>query len=168
MRNNVRNLTLSAISAALGIVLLYVASFIPTVRLAVLCVASLSVVVVYVHAGTPWALGTFAVVSVLGLFLCPDKSEALIFTIFLGYYPIIKFPIERIGKRWLRLLAKLAVFNAAFTVLLGFLLALLHGLPVGLTLFLVYVLANIVFLVYDYALKKLVLFYMRKIDGRVK
>ena len=166
--SKVRDLTLSAVSAALGVVILYIASFLPTLRLALLCVASLSVVVVYIRSGRAWALGTYAVVSALGLILSPDKSESLVFTLFLGYYPILLFPFERIAKRALRLLAKLAVFNLAFTVLFGFMKVLLRGSPDGRVLFVLYVLANLAFLVYDFALRKLILFYMRKIDGRVK
>ncbi len=54
-----------------------------------------------------------------------DK-EAAFFYLFLGYYPIIKWNIEKIGKKPLRLALKLVVFNAAIFLMYAILGFVLH------------------------------------------
>ena len=54
----------------------------------------------------------YGAVALLSCLLCPDPEAAALF-LFLGYYPIIKGPLDRISPALLRALAKLALFLVA-------------------------------------------------------
>ena len=61
MKERSRSTAYAALAAALGTVLLYLASVLPTGKLVVVCVASLCTVFVQTVCGWKWAVGAFAV-----------------------------------------------------------------------------------------------------------
>ena len=116
----------------------------------------------------------YAAVSLLGLLFVPDKEIALIFTVLLGYYPLVKPRFDRIRPRALQLVCKLLLCNAAVLAMYGLLLGLVFLLvPAGsisqelrttalamslLTLSM----GNVAFALYDRALCNLLLLYKLK------
>ena len=117
MRDSAKKMARSAVAAALGFGILYLASVLPAARLAVLCVASVCVVLVQMSCGWKWALGCWAATALLSLLLLPSKGTAAVYAAFLGYYPLVKLAAERIGKPLLRWGCKILAFNAAFAAL---------------------------------------------------
>lgn len=169
MTNTTRTLTRAAICAAAGVVILLLSSLLPSARLAFAAIASLGVIFIFMTSSWKWALGTYAVTAGLSLLLLPGKIPALLYACFFGFYPIIKLCAERLRRPFVRWSLKLGVFNAAFLVFyLTFVKAILFGRIGTGRLILILLVSNLVFLIYDYALKKLILFYLRKIAGRVK
>ena len=63
MKGISRSAAYGALSAALGVVLVYIASVVPTGKIVVLCIASLGTVFVLTRFGWKWALGAFAVTA---------------------------------------------------------------------------------------------------------
>lgn len=174
MGDPVKALTRSALAAAAGVVLLYLGSVLPSARLAILCASALGVVFIRVSCSARWALCCYAVTSAAALLLLPEKALAVLYTFFFGYYPIVKLWAERLRKPVLRWGVKLGVFNAALIVLNALFLAIGAGFPDFLDTgekvvpALVWLAGNGVFLLYDYALKILILYFLRHISGRIK
>ena len=170
MSGSVKALTRSALSAAAGLVVLYLSCVLPWGRLGLLCVASLGVIFVRMSCSCGWALGCYVVTALLGLLLLPLKAPALAYALFLGYYPLIRLRAERIAGKVPRLLLKLAVFNAAAAVIWLAFRSVFTDLTAdaALPLYLLWIAANGVFLIYDYALGQIMLYYVRNISGRFK
>ena len=163
-------IALCAVIAALSVVMLMLTSVIPfgTYALPGLAGAFLVIVVIELNAKV------FAVTSLMGFFLAGDKEAAVCYILLLGYYPILKNLIEqKIMLRVVRILLKLAAFNAA-AVGTFYITTLLLAIPAEeYTLFGIYMplaflaAGNLVFLLYDLALTQSVVFYVRKIRGRI-
>ena len=169
MSDSVRSLTRSALSAAAGVVVLYLGSVLPTARLAVLCLATLGVVFIATSCKSGWAWGCYAVTSTAALLLLPEKMLAVIYAAFFGYYPILKLRLERFGNIGVRWLLKLAAFNAALGVLYAAYKTVFTDLiSTVLPVWALWLAANAAFAAYDYALGQLILYYLRKIAGRIK
>jgi len=159
----------SAVATALAVILLYLASVVPSGRLAVVCASSICVVFVRMRCGKMWSLLCFGASALLALLLLPEKGVALLYSVFLGYYPLIKLDTERMSNRMLRWTVRIGVFNMAFLVLSLLARAFMSSWLADArgSWLLLWILANGVFVVYDYAVKQIVLIYLRKIDGRI-
>ena len=170
MNGPVKALTRSALSAAAGFVVLYLSCVLPWGRLGLLCAATLGVVFVRMSCSCGWALGCYTVTALLGLLLLPMKAPALAYALFLGYYPLIRIRSERIAGKAPRLLLKLAVFNAAAALIWLAFRFVFNDLTTGteLPMYILWLAANGVFLIYDYALGQMILYYIRNIAGRFK
>ena len=94
----------AAVVSALSVVIMYMASVLPTGKLALCAVASGVMCLVVVKNGIGNALSVYAVVSVISIILLPDKSIAIGYILFLGNYPVLKALIEKqrkLAKEWL-------------------------------------------------------------------
>ena len=89
MKDKVRPLAYGSLSAAAGVLLLFLASVLPNGRLAVLCIATLCVAFIRMLSGWKWALGCYAVTAALSLLLLPSKAMPILYAAFFGYYPRI-------------------------------------------------------------------------------
>ena len=164
-----RSLTLAAIVAALALVCLYAACLIPGGSLGLTALAGLMLAAVILKSGLKWGALTWAAVSLLAVVLLPNKAVAVLYALVLGHYPIWKSLTERLKRRPAELAAKLIIFNALLAV---FYLAfralftqLTQGLPLPLAL--LWLAANGVFLVYDFACSRLLAAYIRRVERHV-
>lgn len=166
MKENSKALAYGAVSAALGTVILYLGSVLPSARLALLCISSLGVVLMALRFDVRRALAVYAVTAALALLVLPGKAMALAYALLPGWYPLIKLRLERLKTPAARYAAK---FLAANVVLLPAVLLLgrSYFAAMPLPLWQILVAGEAVFLVYDYALTQIILLYMRKIAGRI-
>ena len=166
----------SSIMTALTVVCLYGSVVLPTGKIALLAMTSLCVLVTQAECGTKFALIQFLASALIGSLLVPFKSQIVIFILFIGYYPILKSHMERIGKRWLEWLVKILFFNAvlivAYFALKYFLLAYINfGTIFNIVfsnLILVVIVAEVVFVLYDYMLSMLASYYVNVVQKRLK
>ena len=158
------------ILAALSVVFLYMASFIPTGPLGIVAIAGLFPMAAVISAGVKAGFFCWAAAGVLALLIIPGKGGAILFLIFLGLYPVLKSLIERIGKLIVEWLCKLACFNLALAAgvwLLGTML--MDALPQQLQqLWILWPVANVAFVIYDIGLSKLAMVYMVRVDKRLR
>jgi len=171
-KTNTKQLTVCAMLVALGVVLLGIGSIMEVADVSMAVLASLLCVIAVIEYGgaAPWLV--FAATSVLALLL-PNKGIALIYAAFFGYYPIIKEKLEKHApiKRWI---LKELVFHAALVVLIAVLLwgkSLFFPMVGALTptlLLLLVLLAEIVFVLYDIALTRLISLYLFRIRQRLR
>ncbi len=168
-RTDIRRLTVCAMLAALGVILLWLGALTEVLDISMAVLASLCCVFAVIEYGksAPWLV--FAVTGLLALILLPQKTTAIMYVFFFGYYPILKERFERL-PRVMAWICKEGVFNAALIVLLIASRWLLMGAATEpmwyyVTLFLC---AEAVFPLYDIALSRLISFYIYKLRSRFR
>lgn len=118
MQEKSRRMALCGMMCALGTTIMLLGGVIPLATFCCPALAGLVLIPVMIEAGKHMALGAYAVIALLSLLLSPDKEAALVFA-FLGYYPVLKWTIDRIPKKPFRLAAKLAIFDGAMVLMLA-------------------------------------------------
>ena len=154
-------------AAALCVALMLLGTIIPIAMFIAPAVASFLIATVCMECGITMAWTAYAAVSLLGLLFVPDKEIALIFTVLLGYYPLVKPRLERIRLPLVRVLCKLLLCNGAVLAMYGLVLLLVPAgsisqelkttaLAVSLATL---AMGNVAFLLYDRALHNLLQVY---------
>ena len=126
-----------------------------------------------IQSGYVPAVMVYVVSALLGFLILPDKAPLAFYGLFFGYYPIVKSVAEKIRNRVLSWCVKLVVFNAALTVMFVFFKELLmliffdklSGNVLGIV---VYIAFNIIFVVYDFGMSKLIGFYLIRIHNKFR
>ena len=131
----------------------------------------------------PWLI--FITTSLLSIVLYPSGTACWLYLIFFGYYPIVKEKIERLPKAVAWIL-KLALFNVsvlAYVAIAYFLFfgganagslkdaftSVVGGADAGFTLAIaLYAVLNLVFILYDVAMTRIISFYFIKLRHRLK
>ena len=151
-------IALCGILTALSVVVMIIAGFMGVLTYAAPMIAGGVMIIPERQYGRATAFTMFTAVSLLGIFLIPDKEMALFYILLFGHYPIIQPLLGGIIRKPIRIAAKLLVFNAG-AVLSVLLARLLFAIPVFDTdhhLWLIaagYLLAaNFCFYLYDRAL----------------
>ncbi len=99
------------VSAALCIVMLFLASFVPNLTLAFLFAASLVIGICLLRYRLSCAFLCYVAASAVSLFLVPDKFVPLAFIALFGNYPIVKLYIEKIRNITAEYIFKFIVAN---------------------------------------------------------
>lgn len=161
------NVALGGVCAALALVLMLATSVFPVLDFAIPAAAGALMAVIVIEINKKWAFMTYAAISAVSLLVVPSKEAGLLFAAFLGYYPIIKSIFEKQKNKYVQLALKLGVFNAAIVVYYQLTLRLVtdaalmeeaesfgkYGLAV------LWLAANVVFVIYDIALTRLISMY---------
>lgn len=163
------------IFSALAVVIMF-ASLIPAFAYAVPAVAGIVVWVVGEQLGKKWAYLSYFAAALLSFILIPELEADFFFLTFFGYYPTLRGELMRIKSRLLRLLAKLAVFNAAIVLTYQILCALLSAEQMleGMEefgVYAVYVLwagGNVTFFLYDILLGSIGRIYVVSLKPRLR
>ncbi len=159
MKNKTKNTALCGFAAALSVVLMLFTTIVPVFMYVLPIISGLLVLFVSEIVSKKWAVGVYFSTAVLSLLLLTDKEAGLTYTMFFGYYPLIKGGMEKLNKvfAWL---VKLLLFNSA-AVAIGWLGVVLFGLSgeeyneLGvLTIPLLLAMANVVFVLYDIMLTR--------------
>ena len=154
---------------ALSIIILYIGSMFQTLDLTMSAIVSLLVVVIVIEMGYSYAWLTYVATSILSLVLLPQKTPAIFYACFMGFYPIIKSHVERINSAVLRWIIKLVVGNVALVAMFLLLSIFVPEEFVGgWMLVATYVLGLTAFIMYDIALTKLISLYFARIRDRIK
>ena len=171
-RNKIKKLTTCALLAALGVILLYVGSILEVIDISMAVVASLLCVIAVIEYGKGAAWSVFFATAVLGFIIAPPWGGfggTLYYVAFFGFYPILKESFEKMSKVkcWI---CKEAVFNVCLAIMIAVLKLLLFSkvsIPIPMYAIVV-VLAEIVFILYDVALTRLITFYIYRLRDRLK
>lgn len=165
-----RKMAYPAILGALSLVLIYIGSVAPSGSWGIVAVAGLFPAAAVISVSLKAGALCWGGVSVLALILIPDKFCALMYAILFGLYPIIKALVERLRQKVPEYLLKLVFFNVTFSALyFAMKAAVLASLPSALSaIWLLYLVGNIVFLIYDFGFSKLISLYIARIDRVVR
>lgn len=152
---------LGGVISALCLALMFMTGMFPLLSMAIPIYAGALMIIVAIEVSSGWAFAAYFAVSLLSLFLTPDKESATLFIFFFGYYPILLPYLGRIRPGLLRVGAKLALFNAAIVLwykIITFVLGIYdyfgdfsflgkYAVP-GVLVF-----VNLIFVLYDYTIK---------------
>ena len=144
---------------ALSIVIMLTSTLLPVLMYVLPIVTSIGILLVMNITDKRWAFGVYFSTAVLSMILLTDKETALTYAIFFGYYPLIKTTLEKLPRVLSRVL-KTLIFNVA-AVSIGFIGVWLLGVSGEeytefgkLTIPLLLILANLAFILYDFAITK--------------
>lgn len=165
----VRALTLSSVLAALSVLLLFLGSLLDVLDIAAVMVASFFVTLVVIECRGAWPFLLYITVSVLSFLLLPGRFVTLEYAFFGGIWPILKYWFERL-PRFPSFLLKLFSGNAlAFAaVWLGL---RFFGLEIPAAVWLrtlAVVLWEVVFLLFDLLLTRLIVLWCVKYRARFR
>ncbi len=171
-----RKISYASILTALTVVCLYGSVFLPTGKIALLAITSLCVLVTQAECGTRYALIQYFASAIIGALLVPFKLQIILFIVLVGYYPIVKSYIERIDKLWLEWIVKIFFFTSLLILAYFFIKYFLLGYIEFGTIFnfifsnlaIVFVLAELIFVIYDYLLSFMASYYVNVIKNRIK
>ena len=137
--------------------------------------ASLLLLPVIIEFGKRTAWITFASTALIAILLGIDK-EAAFFYLFIGYYPIVKWELDRIQNQPLRIFLKLMLFSVsvvALYLILGFVMNM-HAILAEFTdlgiifTFLLLILYNVCMMLYDRLLVPMIFLYAQRIKPKMK
>lgn len=150
---------LGGVMASGSLALLWLACVAPSGRIGLTAAAGLFPAAVTLYAGRPAGYLCWAAASVLGLLMLPDKGVAVLFLAFLGLYPVVKGRLETLERRTVEWGLKLSWFNLTLTLFWFVMQQLfLPEAPEWLetNALLLYVLGNLIFVMYDVGLSRLI------------
>ena len=162
MNASAKRIARLALLTALGVLLLFLTSVIPSGRLGLMVLASFPVCLALLLYGWGWALGVFAVTALLGFVLFPGAT-AIGYGAFFGFYPVVKSRIERTRGRVLPWALKGALYLIVFTVYWLLARAMFSGAETVLPWYAVLLLGAVVFVIYDWCCTQVIRFYIDKL-----
>lgn len=139
------------ICSALCIVMILLASFVPNIKLAFLFASSIVMAICLLRYKLSVYLISFITVSILSLFIVPNKFIPLAFFAFFGNYPLIKLHIERIKNIALEYLIKFMAANIYLFAVYVILKALGEAAFFDFNMTVLYVAGIVLMLFYDLA-----------------
>ena len=169
-----KKLTLSAMLVALGVIFLGIGALLEVLDISMAVIASLCVIIAIIEygKGTPWMV--YAAISVLSFLLIPNKLPSIFFTLFFGFYPILKEKLEK-RKPIVRWIFKELIFNVCLAaIMLIYFLLFFQGLSLNVPISLPWIIAIAVvlcegiFILYDIALTRMITFYVIHLRKRLK
>ena len=158
-------LILCSLFTALGVGLLWIGGALGDMDLTIAAVASLLILIIIIEINSKYALLVYMATSALSLILFAGYFITVIYSLFVGIYPILKFLLEKTGKI-VSLLLKLVFMNVMLTALI-FIGKKLFGIEEDMLIWLVYILSNVCFLLFDYVLTKLKDLYLIAFQKRL-
>lgn len=150
---------LGGILAAGALVMLWLASVAPSGRLGLTAVGGLFPMAATLAAGRAAGYLCWGAAGLLALVILPDKGVALLFLVFFGLYPVVKEAIESLRRLPVEWILKLAYFNAVLTLSWFLFRQLFLPNPpqwLGDNTLLLYGAGNVVFVIYDVGLSRLI------------
>ncbi len=166
-----KKIAICAMLSALGVVFLLLGSVVDVLDMSMAVFTSLLSVIAVIEYGksAPWMI--YGCTSLLSLLLLPNKIPAVLYSVFFGFYPIVKEKFEKknIVISWL---LKHLVFLPCFALMLVAYLFLGTGFETYLlkpwVIAAVVALAEIIFILYDLALTRMITLYIVKLRKRLK
>jgi hypothetical protein len=166
-----RKIAFGGILTALCVVLIYLATYIPTGKLGLYALASLTVAIAVVELDVKLGAAVYAASTILIFLLTGSINTLLLFTLFFGSYPLLKYYIEKQRSGIIEMLLKFGVFNL-LAIVGFFIFKLLLGVsPISLSRFSIWMLVGLLFamqvafLIYDYILSRLIDYYINRIKS---
>lgn len=171
-KTSVKQLTICSMLVALGVIFLGIGALLEVLDISMAVIASICVIIAVIEygKGAPWMV--YAAISLLSLLLIPNRLPAIFFALFFGFYPIIKEKLERKRKVVCWLLKEL-IFNVCLAVIVALYFALFFqgislNIPLPWLIVAVILLCEVVFVIYDIALTRMIYFYVVNLRKRFK
>ena len=169
-----RKMALTGMLCALAVVIMMLGGVIPLATFCCPALAGLMLIPVFVECGEKLSWCAYAAIAALSLILCPDKEAALLLA-FIGYYPILRWRLDQLRSGFVRVIAKLGVFNLAVAAMYALSILVLQmdqilreyqemGLALTVACLLV---GNVTLLLYDRLIAIMTALYVNRLRGRL-
>ena len=116
MQNLSYRIALGGIVSAFCLMSMFLTGIFPLLYLVLPMIAGVLLLIVVMEVGIQWAWVTYIAVSLLSLFVTYDKEAAIIFILFFGCYPLIRYYLKKIHSKPFRLILKLLLFNLSIII----------------------------------------------------
>ena len=167
-------MALTGMLCALAVVIMMLGGVIPLATFCCPALAGLMLIPVFVECGEKLSWCAYAAIAALSLILCPDKEAALLLA-FIGYYPILRWRLDQLRSGFVRVIAKLGVFNLAVAAMYALSILVLQmdqilreyqemGLALTAACLLV---GNVTLLLYDRLIAIMTAMYVKRLRGRL-
>lgn len=114
MRNKIAfRIALGGVISSLALFMMFCSGVFPMLDYTIPTFAGFLMVIMIVETSASWAFMTYVAVSFLALIITPNLQVSLLFIMFMGYYPILKYYLDRLKARPLAVAVKFASFNIA-------------------------------------------------------
>lgn len=155
MRVSAKRMALCAMMVALCVVLMVLGAILELGMYVAPLLSGLLLIPVGKLYGKKYHIVVFAASALLCFLLVPNMEENLVYAGFLGWYPILRPLLQKLPK-WLRWIVKLVVFNVLIVAIEALVMLVLAPEAMeGIFLWILLVLANVVFVTYDIMLPRL-------------
>ena len=161
-----KEITLSAILVALTNIILYLNFLLPISTISILTLASLLIPIALIKGSIKSAFLVYIASSIIGFFILPINI-ILLYILFFGIYGIVKYYIEKLNKLYLEIFFKIIFCNISLFISIFVFKSFIAIEITKLLLWLLWIIAQPVFLIFDYALTLLISFYMQRIHNRI-
>jgi hypothetical protein len=161
---NTRRIAVSGLLAALAVLLLFFAAVMPTNKLSLYALSSffISIIVTEYGIGAGWTF--YAATGLLALAIVPGKIATLPYIAFFGIYGIAKYYIEKLNNIFTEYVLKLLYFNILLIISILFAQLFLDlGLTSILPWWIIVIISEVVFVIYDYAYSLFIQFYRQRL-----
>lgn len=159
-KKRTKAISFSGIVTALIVVLLFLAGIIDVLDYTASAIAGILVTFILIEFGTSFALSVYFSSSILSLLIIPNKLSALLFVAFCGWYSFVKRYIERFPKV-IEMVAKFLIFNSILTVIVFITKFILMFDSISIfTYLVVFLTANVAFILYDILITRLIWLYI--------
>ncbi|MBQ3519556.1 MAG: hypothetical protein IKJ63_07360 [Clostridia bacterium] len=158
--------TICGVTASLALVLMLLTYINPFLTYTSPPFAGVLLILIMIEVGQAWAFGTYTAISLLALFLLSDKEAAVMFILFFGYYPMLRSVFEKkIKLKAVRYILELLIYNVAIALSV---IVCMYVFGVDYddfgdfgkySLLITAVLMNVIFVLYDFLVDKLILAY---------
>jgi hypothetical protein len=167
--SNTKRIALNGILLALSVIILIIASVVPTSRLSLFALSSFFTAVIVTEFGTKNGCVFYISSSLLAVILIPEKAEILPYVIFFGIYGLIKYYIERLDKIILEYFLKLVYFNISLAVVALLIKQFfLDNIKLDFPWWAVIIVLEVVFIIYDYVYTLFIQYYKDKLRKVLK
>ena len=172
MMKQSNKVTIAAMLSALAAALM-LTSYFPYLTYAIPAVSGLFIMAAVIILNSKWAFGAYLTSAFL-VFLSSEPESKLLYIAFFGYYPIVKAMVEKTGKGIIEWPVKLIIFNCAMAaVYFGF--SKIIGISADdfgelgeAGIWLLALLADVVFVLYDIAISNMAVVYLKSIHPKIK
>lgn len=170
-----KQIALCGLLGAIMVVTMLLGSIFPLTSILCPAIAGLFLISAVRECGAGPALMLYIGVSLLSLLLVPDKEAALLYSLLLGPYPLLRPYFNRISLQPLKIVAKLLFCNFLVALIYALLLFVLspaafaveasnYTMPVLIVLLAI---GNFTFLVYDTFLTRISFLYEFKLRDKL-
>jgi len=176
MNGKAYKIALGGIVSALCLLTMFMTGIFPVLSVLLPMISGVFMMIIVSEISIGWAFLTYISVSILSMTIAFDKEAVILFIMLFGHYPIIRFIIGRIKSKFAEIILKFAIFNICavlFFMLTTYILGLTefmeeikefgkYGIP------LILILANFMFLLYDYNLDIFYELYQKRLKSILK
>lgn len=160
---NAKNVSKGGLLTALGVIFLYLASYLPTNKLAFLVLSSVMIPFAVIMCDIKTSFIVYGATCLLSLMI-PNKVICMTYILLFGLYGIIKYYAEKSKTTAIEYIIKFLFFNASLIICLVIYNTLLVPSSQQMN-YLYFLVAQPLFLLYDYIMTQCISYFTKKLKS---